>query len=518
MDIIQKQISPLVWLFGIYFLFSPVLVVYQTWIKEYDDRASYTSSEVPLSDKSRPNIVLVTFDALAARDMSVYGFSKVTTPFISKWAKESSLFLRVEAASNWTAPTTASLMTGKRVWTHQKYHEMGFKPVQGRIENLPLEMKKYGYYTMALVQNYVASVRTLGISHGFDIAPLVTEFLNPPGLFTPGWSFGAANILMYNLFGNKILQYDWIIDYRFILGKLLDSFFISDYSKTPSPPDKVFNRFLEIIDSSPPEPYFAWIHLYPPHHPYLPSDEFKGFFDTTQRMLTFLGQRQGRKEINVYLDQYKHLPEDIDILRARYDEFIRYCDKQFETFISQLIKRNKLGNTVIILSSDHGESFEHNIAGAHDNSLYESETHIPLIIKESAQTEGKIINYLVEQIDIPVTILDLAEIPIPSWMEGHSLVPLMRGEMLLSKPAFSMNFRHNYSRWHKIKSGKIAVWEGDYKLIYYLDTAGTKLYNLMRDPDELNNLVSVKPKITQHMLTLIQDNLENANDRIIKGR
>jgi arylsulfatase A-like enzyme len=207
----------------------------------------------------------------------------------------------------------------------------------------------------------------------------------------------------------------------------------------------------------------------------------------------------------------------VNVLRSRYDEFIRYCDKQFEEIISELRKRNKLKNTVIILSSDHGESFEHNYFKHIGSHLYEQVTHIPLVIKEPGQNEGQIINSLAEQIDIPPTILDLADIPMPSWMEGRSLVPLLNGKKLPSKPIFSMQFMENSSRGRQIITrGTIAVWEGDYKLIHYLNEEKSLLFNLKQDPDELNNLFDKETEAGPRLLNLIKDNLKRANEKIIK--
>jgi arylsulfatase A-like enzyme len=208
----------------------------------------------------------------------------------------------------------------------------------------------------------------------------------------------------------------------------------------------------------------------------------------------------------------------VDVLRDRYDEFIRYCDKQFEYFISELAKRDVLKNTIIILSSDHGESFEHGYIEHGGLHLYEQVTHLPLIIKEPDQTKGRVINDLVEQIDIPATILDMAGVTVPSWMEGRSLVPLMKGESLPQRPIFSMAFENNPSRGQRIEKGTIAIWKGNYKLIHYLDKNKTLLYNLKEDPKERRNLFDHKPEIAQRLLSLIMENLKRANKKIISGR
>jgi arylsulfatase A-like enzyme len=177
---------------------------------------------------------------------------------------------------------------------------------------------------------------------------------------------------------------------------------------------------------------------------------------------------------------------------------------------------NKLDNTVIILSSDHGESFEHRYQGHGGSHLYEQATHIPLIIKETGHTDGRIVSDLVEQIDIPATIIDLAHISIPKWMEGRSLIPLMRGISLPSKPIFSMSLGAN-SQGHQITKGTIAVWEGDYKLIHYLKENKSLIFNLKQDPNEINNLFDKESEVGKRLLTVIQDNLKMANERISSG-
>jgi arylsulfatase A-like enzyme len=486
--IIQGRITPLVWLFGIWVMLSVPQVVYHAIIKKEVNNISSQVSKGFADEGNRPNIVLVTFDALTSRDMSVYGYHRETTPFISKWAEEASLFTRLEAEGNHTGTTVTSIMTGKRAWTHQTYHVFELsRPIRGDIENLSLQLKNSGYYSIGFVVNPYVAIKRLGMSKSFDVAPLPSEFWESNGLG------GDIEIMLHRLFGDKIKLYLWILQHNFVPGDLLNKSlkYISGEPLIDFPPAKAFNRFLSILDNASPEPFFAWIHLFPPHDPYTPPDPYRGIFHDKQTET-----------------------ENDFISRDSYDEYIRYCDREFENFITQLTKRNKLKNSIIILSADHGESFEHNYAQHGGPHLYEQVTHIPLIIKEPGQTEGHIIHDLVEQVDVPATILDFANIAVPSWMEGRSLVPLMRGKKISSKPAFSMNFEKNPSRGHQISKGTIAVWEGNYKLIHYLEDNKSLLFNLKDDPDELHNFIDTKPDITLHLLDLIKANLKRANERI----
>lgn len=509
---VQERITPLVWLFIAWIILSLPLVAYHTLGNT--ERVLTDNIRHSTTNADKPNIILLTFDALTSRDMSVYGYERETTPFIDKWAEKASLFTRHEAESNITTPTTASLMTGKRVWTHRTYQLKGSKPDKIDTESLPKLLKDNGYYNIAYVVNDYASVNVLGISKSFDIAPPSIEFHVPASLFS------NIDKLLYQLFGDKIKLHNWILKDDFILNLLLRKFSM-DVHKTTTPPENVFNRLLWFINNNPPEPFFAWIHIMPPHDPYLPPKPYIGIYDPSLELRTYKSQTKLKNKALRYKETFGGFPPEIkpamNTLRARYDEFIKYCDKMFENFITSLNSGNKLDDTVIILSSDHGESFEHGAIQHSGFHLYEQVTHVPLIIKRRGQTQGRVIDDLVEQIDIPATILDLANIPVPSWMEGRSLLPLMKGGTLLPRPIFSMELSTNPSRQNRISKGTFAVWEGDYKLIHYLTLDKSLLFNLRKDPAESNDLFNKEPQKGRDLLNIIQENLKRANEKILAG-
>ena len=509
--IIQERITPVVWLFGLFVLFSAPLVAYHLWSIQPDKSGLPEKTEFSVTDKDRPNIILVTFDALAARHMSVYGYQKATTPFINRWSENATVFTKAEAGSNFTTPAVAGLMTGKRVWTHQTYQIEGATPIRSNVESLPAALKNNGYFNVALVVNPFASVKVLGMSGSFDIAPPATGFSASASLF--GWKFGIVDVMLYRAFGDKIRMHNWILKNDFILSRFLN-LLSRNISRTTVPPDKAFNKFIEIIDGNLPKPFFAWIHIFPPHDPYLPPEPYKGNFNPSLELRSYKSQEKLIEESYKYLFQYQPFPEEmqppVNLMRDYYDEFITYIDKEFEDFIEKLNKR-KIENTVIILSADHGESFEHGYLTHGGPFLYEQVTNIPLIIKEPGQIKGQTVDTLVEQIDIPATVLDLADIRVPLWMEGRSLEPLIRGKRLPQQPAFSMNFEENRSRGYQIDRGSISVWDGDYKLIHYLERNKSLLFNLKDDPGELVNLFDREIGNGKRLLDLIRENLEIAN-------
>lgn len=500
---VHERITPLVWMFGGFVLLCIPVVGYFAWSNQTGKTVSNNYIGSAVTDTDRPNIILITFDALTARDMSVYGYAKETTPFISEWAKSATVFTRSEAASNYTSSTTASLMTGKRVWTHRRFQSEGSEPDKSKTESLPLLLKKYGYYNMAFMANHIASAQELGMFNSFMTALPSYEFSSPSSFY------GVLFKHLLKLFGSKIKNFDWILKEDFILYRMLPGKYFKYPSRNEFPIKKVMDSFWHEVDKNNYRPFFAWIHTYPPHLPYLPPGEYANMFDASPKYRTAKAQEDlvGPR----YFTQEQQV--DADILRSRYDAFIRYCDKEFRDFIKQLGIRGLLKNTIIILSSDHGESFEHGYFTHGGPLLFEQMTHIPLIIREPGQIGGKIIDDLVDQADLPATILDFAGIPIPLWMEGRSLVPLLRGDKLPSRPVFSMDLIE-VPVAAQINTGTVAVWEGDYKLIHYIQKDKSLLFNLKEDLSELNDLYEKEPEVSRRLLDLILNNLGKANEKI----
>ncbi|MBI4707197.1 MAG: sulfatase-like hydrolase/transferase [Candidatus Omnitrophica bacterium] len=509
---ITERIVPLVWIFSIIFVLSVPLVLFHTFKNRGEDAPLQKGRVTSAAKEGSPNIILITFDAMTARHMSVYGYNRETTPFITEWSSSASLFTKARSDGAYTTSSTASLMTGKRVWNHRAFFlDVNSGPLKTDVESLPLLLRKNGYSTMAFIPNPYASVNALGITNGFEIAPPVSDFKVPRNLSQLVYENILRNLA--KLYEGKIKYYDWITREDFIFIKLLKKM-SKDVFVTEVPPEMVFSAFLTTLDKSMHKPFFAWLHIYPPHDPYLPPEPYMGMFDPSSDLRTLSSQWYAAE----FIDDpgFENRKSAADTLRNRYDEFIRYCDAQFKDFISQLKLRNNFKNTVIILSADHGEGFlEHNYFG-HGGALWEEVTHIPLIIKEPDRTGGMVIDNLVGQIDISATILDFAGIYTPAWMEGLSLVPLMRGEKLTVRPVFSMVMQSNPTQRGQITKGMVAVWEGDYKLIHNLQENRSLLFDLRRDPDERKNLFDKEPEEGQHLLKILKENLQDVNNKSFK--
>lgn len=331
---LNKALTPLVWIFTLLLILS---IPFSILIKTNSSKGKHfdSAAEIVHPVQKQPNIILVVMDALTALDMQVYGYHRQTTPFISEWAKDAILFKKVYSSSNWTTPSTMSIMTGQRPWTHRVWYRAENHPVKSYKNSLPAILRAHGYDIYGFVQNNHAHPKTLGMAEFFLTKDPAHTFWIPKGWFYKFSDFYAKNRIVAG----------WIFEDNFLLKRLKLHIRHPIYSTTVLP-EPVYKRFFEQIPKKPQRPFFAWIHTYPPHDLYLPPAPYMGMFGDPDKFTT--GDEQYYS--GLFHSEYK--PErqaDVDILRKRYDEFILYSDRQFEIFLSRLAETFDLSNTFILI-------------------------------------------------------------------------------------------------------------------------------------------------------------------------
>ena len=150
-------------------------------------------------------------------------------------------------------------------------------------------------------------------------------------------------------------------------------------------------------------------------------------------------------------------------------------------------------NLLIVLTSDHGESFERGYFN-HGEELYENSTRVPLIIRFPNQQYARRIIGLVQSTDFAPTILRTIGVAIPPWMEGQ---PLTEGSDPNNSETIAVNFKHPVKGTHYPLPTKLAIWSGQYKMIVACDKGKVELYDLTKDPGEMVDLSS-------HLGTIVQ--------------
>lgn len=263
-------------------------------------------------------------------------------------------------------------------------------------------------------------------------------------------------------------------------------------------------------------PYFLFIHLYDAHGPYLPSSRYAALFPAggaSGRVGTIpdyqkVGDRQGR--VDLRLENYI----------ARYDAVLRYLDDQLASLLAEI----DLRNTLVIVTSDHGETLgERHWNLDHGAQLFDEQLRIPLILHgpglEPMRSAAQ-----VDTLDFVPTILEYLELPDDPGVAGHgrSLLPLISKQLSIpDRPLFasgrSISQRHR-DRGYELNSKfrTLSVRSDGWKLIRYPGMHGriTELYDLEADPGEIENLASQKPEIRDRYLELIERERSAAIERI----
>ncbi len=509
-SVIVARITPLVLIFSFLFIVAIPLSFFNA-VSGGTDGIVGDSQAVSVrqssSPQSFPNIIIVSMDSLSARNMQAYGYDRPTTPFISKWADDALLFKRVYSPSNWTSSSVMSLMTSQRVWTHGVWHFVANRHISDSYSNnLPRLLSEAGYDIYGFVQNSHAHPDKLGIHDAFK----ASDEHNTCRTSSKKFFYGLSEHLV-----SRPIVKDWIFSENLIAEQI--SIFSPDFVETVVPPGIVYDRFLQLIDKTgqagafngSQKPYFAYIHVYPPHDPFLPPNPYRGMFGDTGKFASFKTQREPKL---LYSEYPPARQPDVDIFENRYDEFVAYSDKQFEVFISQISEKVDITNTILIMTSDHGEIFSHGYAGHAGRHFFEPMIHVPMIIKFPEHYEESlggmgVIDMPVSQIDVAPTLLELINLPVPEWMEGRSFLPLLKGGRLEPLPIYSMQFKENRLFGNPITKGTVAIVDGGYKFINYLEDDRVLLFNLRQDPNETNDLSEEEPEVVERFKRLIDQNI-----------
>jgi arylsulfatase A-like enzyme len=409
----------------------------------------------------RPNVILITFDSLAAQNMSMYGYDKVTTPYLDAFAKKSFVFKNGSANCNSTIPSMISILTAKYPFSHNCRHVISLLTGNERSENVASMLKEEGYHISAI----------LGTLTGFPIVPRL-QFVRT--------AQGTKGLKSHFFLWREHLVERFSRTFLFRWGREITRQVIQTNSS-----EATFAKALELLETLP-SPFFLWIHVYPPHAPYLPPSKFKYAFLAERTLDTFETQER-------YLHRYysKESQPIIDKLRSRYDELILSADEAFGTFYDAIKNQGYLENSMVIVTSDHGEMFEKGYQGHDGTSLYQPVVHIPLFFRMPNQQDGKVLTANAEHVDIAPTLMDVLGLKIPPWMEGTSLKEAMEQRPVQNRPNFLMSedlFGNNGG----LKTGSIGVTCEKYKLLFSLGRKGKEFYDLSKDPKEQTNLVDLK--------------------------
>ena len=447
---------------------------------------------------SSPNVVLVTFDALCAEDMSLYGYRLPTTPNIDSLAQASFVFSNYYAASTFTTPCIVSMLTGRYPSSTHVYHYGGRLLGEAATQTLPNTLRAAGYTTAASVANPGAHPDCLGFGRDFDRLPPppIKDFATKEA----AEQFHSATLAADLGFAGRVVPY--------LMEQLSPRYLGQTHSTFP--PILSFQQAGKMLNELH-GPFFLWVHIYAPHFPYLPEPPFLKKFLQTDELRT---HTEFAKLFDLIGYNYSDAKQpDIDRARLRYNEWIAQADDAFGQFMTTLQSSGHFSNTAVIVSSDHGESFQGGYAGHGGPRQLRPIVHVPLVVHLPGQTQGHRIATIADQTSLAPTILEIADIARPDWMDGQSLGGMMRGESSSQTPlAFTQYFEAN-SAFKPITRGTVGVIDGQHQYVFNLETKTGALYNLDEAQQQKSDLSPIEPT----SVTDLHDGLDRRFPGLIGG-
>jgi arylsulfatase A-like enzyme len=468
------------------------------------------------------NIIIILFDAMSAKNLSLYGYPRSTTPNLIQFAEKATVFNQHYSGGNFTTAGTASMLTGTYPWTHRAFNQGGLIRREN-LANNPFTLLGNEYYRFAYSQNIWADRL---VSQFYEDV----ERMLPPTAFNLRGDFllldklgkdralasVALEEFMFSTLTNRIGSSLFGYLYKSLVyrGAVYEKSAHMQYPKgvpeaqsLPNPylNENVYqgvrNTLMELMNRN--KAFFAYFHLFSPHSPYRPRQDF----------------------MKLFRDDYVPVPKPVHPLgmsmtesglndrRRDYDQLIAQIDFEFGNLISSLEEHGMLDTSYILVTSDHGELFERGYVGHGSALMYEPNIKIPLLIHAPGQNFRRDVHCLTSNVDILPTILSIAGRELPAGLEGRTLP--YEGEIVdLDRSVYSVFAQQNrvYTPFQK---ASFAMRRGNHKLISYVgyeDYDGKfELYDLADDPQELNDLSSKDISTLNSMKEEFLDHLSQAN-------
>lgn len=431
------------------------------------------------------NIILIVVDALRPDHLSINGYNRNTSPNIDKFAKEGTIFLNAYASLPNSDPSVTSILTG--MYPHSHGVRMLFNnKLKPSISTLPGILKSHGYKTAYMK---CGSTYKFGLESGFDEYDLL------------GWKI--KNKIKRGVY--KILHQQNYLDVTQQYTDLAIKWIKKNASKN----------------------FFLFIHYINLHWPYKSPKPFDHMFDADYKGKHLFNTLVEENKISrgEMIFGLKKLPkEEVEHAIAHYDGGLKYIDFNIGKLLNFLKDKDLDDKTLIVITSDHGESFgEHEYYFQHGSHLYEDGIKVPIIFNNPAIIpKGKKIKDMVQNLDIMPTALNLLNIPLIDNLDGVNMLPLIEGKKDKARDFVFAESVENYWKENKrmFFEGVEGKWRAmifnDWKIILIPNPKDNiyELYNLKDDPQEKNNLIDKEKEIASKMKKRL---LEFLKEQSIEG-
>ncbi len=379
------------------------------WIKQRRESAR------PLPAAGSPNVLLIVLDTVRADHMSLHGYGRPTTPSLERLARQGIRFDGARATAPWTLASHASLFTGR--WPHE-LEVKWLTPLKGNAPTLSEYLGSRGYATAGFVANTFYCSYDTGLDRGFthyedyELEGLASLRLAKLVDLTVQ---GAAAIVegMGRKFGPGPV--------RSLGESILGEFQPSDKKHASSINRDLLSWLSE--RSEPGRPFFAFLNYFDVHARYLVPKGAKHRFGLKPRTPGDFRLFEHWRDI----DKTKLSPRERALITDGYDSCLAYLDERLGELLDELNHRGVLDQTLVVMTSDHGEGLGEHGLFDHGESLYSTELRVPLLIVPPAGSRYRgVVRETVSLRDLPTTISDLTGLRAGSPFPGGSLARFWR--------------------------------------------------------------------------------------------
>lgn len=413
-------------------------------------RSAGTGSSVP-TDK--PDIILITIDALRADHLGTYGYSRPTSPAIDAFAREAVVVQDAVSQAPYTKASIASLFTGLFPTAHKAF-----------TTSRTFDKTMTGHVSGALPSTDVLSPRLKTLA----------ECLTEAGYQTIGINTNPFLIADFG-FGRGFAQYE----------------FLTGGDVQVATASAVTAKALAHIDARDRrKPLFVWLHLMEPHSPYTPPDRLRQMFPPEPPPLTVPSET---------IPAWIRVDNSTDarFYAALYDAEIRSADESLGTFFDGLKQRQLWDHSVVMLTADHGEEFYDHGGFEHNRTLYDEMLHVPLIVKAPGLAPRRLHEQIAE-VDLLPTLVARAGGSVPAGLSGADVWPVLSGRRHAERYAYA-----------ELVGERYALRTREWKLISTLH-GSHELYHLTADPHETQSLVAEDTNRTAEMRDVLTKVLATA--------
>ena len=473
--------------------------------------------------EKRKSILLVTADCLRADHVSFMGYARPTSPFLDSLAQESFVFPTAIVAG---APTFYSFpaILASRYPLALGRDVVGLGPDEPTLASVA---QKAGYATASFgaANPYVSS--RFGYDRGFDTFQdfLQEEDLLPEQLTTPvgtGWTSRVNRVLrnaapkwgpVGDLYEELYFRYCQCVS---AAPTSLDSL-----RRYPSA-DVVVDQACAWLSTSSAKPFFLWLHLMDPHGPYYPKEQ----------ALTLMGDGPVPSNRARYLNSYwnrgdlavRRFARYRDEVVRLYDAGIRWVDEQVRRLIGTLRRMGLWDDCIFAFTADHGEEFLDHGGRFHPPSrLTEELIHVPLLLRAPGAIKGQLNRSPFSLIHLAPTILDAAQLPIPSEFMGRSY----KNELVNGGELDGVTISESVARCsnpmrreNRMGSRVLSIRESRFKLLLQFEPKAEFLYDLEEDPGENHPIAASEQKAARRrLLEIAREHLHSSHSgRNLKPR